>query len=141
MLCVHVCKNACMYVCKYVEAMHLYQTFVFSYVRICLHTRVCMCAHTYIYIYIYIYIHGCALCVLAPPPPPIPPPPPMVSPPKPPQIQGPEASRPKGLPLEARTVGGGDAAGSRAQNRGGGGRGCRRSRGYPVPQVLKYKST
>ena len=26
-------------------------------------------------------------------------------------------------------VGGGDAAGSRAQNRGGGGRGCRRSRG------------
>ena len=50
-------------------------------------------------------------------------------------------------------VGGGDAAGSRAQNRGGGGRGCRRSRGiscstggagrmhHDVHYLLKYKST
>ena len=49
--------------------------------------------------------------------------------------------------------GGGDAAGSRAQNRGGGGRGCRRSRGmscstggagrihHDVHYLLKYKST
>ena len=150
----YVCMCVCMYgmyVCMYMHVcehryvcMHIYvYMYIYMYV-------LCMCIYICIYVCIYIYmsIYGCALCVLGPPPP-------MVSPPKPPQIQGPEASRPKGLPLEARTVGGGDAAGSRAQNRGGGGRGCRRSRGiscstrgggagrihHDVHYLLKYKST